>query len=168
MTTMGPETVSKNVNVSESTMYRFRKQHLEDNPHTRVQTPRRAAAMGDLRNAATAAAVGAAVLFDDPINREGPMPATHIANMDASTLVLKAEGYESNRRAWFLKGSKKKARQEGKQVQVVGTRKKAECQRIKLWLTTLASGQLLTPTFTLVDPGVQKLERIKAHTHTHH
>jgi hypothetical protein len=55
------------------------------------QTLRRAQAMGDLRNAVSAAAVGRGVLFDNPENMLGAIRQSHLANMDATTLVLHTE-----------------------------------------------------------------------------
>ena len=125
------------------------------------QTLRRAQAMGDLRNAVSAAAVGRGVLFDNPENMLGAIRGSHLANMDATTLVLHTEGARAQR-TYFFKSESKKARKKNQQLQAVGeTKTPTKYLRIKFWCTTLASGKLCTPVFSLVVDGLQTMERIK-------
>jgi hypothetical protein len=137
-----------------------------------MQTKDRLEGMADLRNAMTAAVMGRAVLFDDPENMTGPMPNTSVSNCDATTLVLHTDGVKSET-TYFFKGEKKKARQKGKQMQRAGkTKGKKVYLRLKLYVTTLASGYMFDPIFSITAPGVDKIRRFKVprrliHTHTH-
>jgi hypothetical protein len=134
---------------------------MESRASASQQTLRRAQAMGDLRNAVSATAVGRGALFDNPENMLGPIRQSHVANMDATTLVLHTEGARAER-TYFFKGESKKARTKNQQLQAVGeTKAPTKYLRIKFWCTTLASGKLCTPVFSLVVDGLQTMERIK-------
>ena len=82
--------------VSQRTQRRFKKE-LDQVEKAQRQTKRRAQAMGDLRNAVSAAAVSRAVLYADPENMLGAIVGSALANMDATTVVLHTEGVHAER-----------------------------------------------------------------------
>jgi len=134
---------------------------MESRDKPAKQTHRREQAMGDLRNAVSAAAVGRAVLFDDPTNMLGAIVASSLANMDATTLVLHTEGARAER-TYYFKGEKKKARMKNRQMQTLDeNNSRTKYLRIKFWCTTLASGKLCTPVFSLTVDGLKSMQRLK-------
>ena len=147
--------------LSISTEYRARRAYF-DPPVGKPgrQTRRRAEAMGDVRNFVSAAAIARAMLYDDPLAMVGPIPASHLSNMDCTTMLLTTEGTTALK-TYFFKGETALARKGGKQLQsVMGTKLKKEFVRVRYYCTSIASGRLCTGVYTLTVPGLKEMQRI--------
>lgn len=112
---------------------------------TSAQAKRRTEALSDHRNSVAAAVMERVVLFDDPVRQTGQRPAKSVFNLDATSVRLTTEGTQKIKLVSHAE-VKKEMQRHNRSTTRTGEAK-ASYYRLTLYLTTSASGRVVTPIF---------------------